>query len=101
VNVLPTTRPDLDYGWNVAWSINDFGDVVGYCTDENWIGKASRWNSRDPSIVMSLGFPGDNSNAFGVNNLGIAVGGYQDVVSSDKDGNPIFGPFQAVAVRFR
>ena len=101
VNVLPTTSPDLDYGWSIAWGINDLGDVVGYCSDENWIGHATRWNSHDLSFVMSLGSPGDTSAAFGVNNLGIAVGGYQNIVSYDQDGNPIFGPEQAAAVQFR
>ena len=100
VNVLPTTSPDLEYGWSVAWSINELGDVVGYCSDENWIGHATRWSSYDRRFVMSLGFPGDNSNAFGVNNLGIAVGGYSSV-SYDESGNPIAGPWRAVAVRFR
>lgn len=75
VIVLPAT-PSLDYGWSVAWGINDLGDVVGYCTDENWIVKAARWNSHDRSFVMSLGFPGDWSVAFAVNNFGIAVGTY-------------------------
>jgi hypothetical protein len=99
VNVLPTT-PNLDYGWSVAWSINELGDVVGYCSDENWIGHATRWNSHELSFVMSLGFPGDTSAAYGVNNLGIAVGGYQNTVSYDENGNPIFGPEQAAAVQF-
>jgi hypothetical protein len=49
---------------------------------------------------MSLGFPGDTSTAFGVNNLGIAVGGYQNIDSYDESGNPIYGPAQAAAVRF-
>ncbi len=100
VNVLPAT-PNLDFGWSVAWGINDLGDIVGYCTDENWIPKATRWNSHDRSFVMSLGFPGDTSAAYGVNNLGISVGGYQNTVSYDENGYPIFGPSQAVAVRFR
>ena len=107
VKVLPTT-PNLEYGWSVAWGINDLGDVVGYCTDENWVAKATRWNSHDLSFVMSLGFPGDTSAAYGVNNLGIAVGGYQNFVYDangnqefDNYGNPIFSPEQAVAVRFR
>lgn len=99
VNVLPTT-PHLDFGWSVAWGINELGDIVGYCTDENWIPKAARWNSHDRSFVMSLGFSGDTSAAYGVNNMGIAVGEYQNI-SYDEDGNPIFGPSQAVAVRFR
>lgn len=100
VHVLPTT-PNLDYGWSVAWGINELGDVVGSCTDESWIGKATRWNTHHLSFVKSLGFPGDTSIAYGVNNLGIAVGGYQNIVSYDENGNPIFGPEQAVAVRFR
>jgi len=100
VRILPTTSPDLDYGWSVAWGINELGDIVGYCSDEIWTGHATRWNSRDRSFVMSLGFPGENSNAFGVNNLGIAVGA-QTTVSFDENSSPIFGPPQAVAVRFR
>jgi len=90
VNVLPTT-PTLDYGWSMAWGINELGDIVGSCTDENWNGKATRWNSHDVRTVKLLGFPGDTSNAFGVNNLGIAVGGY--VVGTN--------PEQAVATKFR
>jgi hypothetical protein len=100
LKVLPTTS-GLPYGWSVAWGINELGDVVGLCTDEKWIAKATRWNSHNRSLVMSLGFPGDTSTAFGVNNLGIAAGAYQNAVSYDGDGNPTFGPSQAVAVRFR
>jgi hypothetical protein len=100
VHVLPTTSPDLNYGWSVAWSINELGDIVGYCTDENSIGHATRWNSHNLSFAESLGFPGDTSAAYGVNNLGIAVGGYQNI-SYDADGNPIYGPEQAAAARFR
>ncbi|MBZ5685673.1 MAG: hypothetical protein LAP86_11620 [Acidobacteriia bacterium] len=99
VSVLPAT-PKLDYGWSVAWGINELGDIVGYCTDENWTVSATRWNSHDRRFVKSLGFPGDTSIAFGVNNLGIAVGGYQSIVSTE-DGNSVYGPEQAVAVRFR
>jgi hypothetical protein len=101
VKVLPTTSPDLDYGWSVAWGINELGDIVGYCTDENWIGHATRWNSHELSFAESLGFPGDTSAAYGVDNLGIAVGGYQNIVSYDESGNPIFGPEEAAAARFR
>jgi len=100
LKILPTTSPDVNFGWSVAWSINELGDIVGSSTDENWTGKAARWNSHDRGLVMSLGFPGDTSTAFGVNNLGIAVGGYQNTVSTDKDGNPVYGPPQAAAVRF-
>jgi uncharacterized membrane protein len=97
LKVLPTTS-GLPYGWNVAWSINELGDVVGYCSDENWIGKAARWNTHDLSLVKLIGFPGDNTNAFGVNNLGIAVGMYQHV-GYDAQGNPIYDSEQAVAMK--
>ncbi|MGO9084747.1 MAG: hypothetical protein ACLP6G_11850 [Terriglobales bacterium] len=103
-----STSPDLDYGWSVAWGSNDLGKVVGYCSDENWIGHATRRNFHDLSLVKSLGFPRDTSAAYGVNNLGIAVGGYQNFVFDangnqefDEYGNPIFGPEQAAAARFR
>ncbi|HYA22620.1 MAG TPA: hypothetical protein VEF05_00580 [Terriglobales bacterium] len=107
VHVLPTTSPDLDYGWSIAWSINDLGDIVGYCSDENWTGHATRWNSHDLSFAESLGFPGDTSAAYGVNNLGIAVGGYQNFVYDangnqefDQYGNPVLTPEEAAAARF-
>ena len=100
LRVLPTTS-GLDYGWNVAWGINELGDLVGYCTDENWIGKATRWNTHNRGFVKNLEFPGDTSGAFAVNSQAIAVGYYQSIVSYDEDGNPIFGPPQAVAVQFR
>jgi len=100
VKVLPAA-PRLKYGWSVAWGINDLGDIVGYCSDENWIGHATRWNSHDLRFVQSLGFPGDTSAAYGVNKLGMAVGGYQNIVSYDADGNPIFSPEEAAAVQFR
>jgi len=101
VHVLPTTSPDLTYGWSIAWGINELGDIVGYCSDENWLGKAARWNSHNPSVVTSLDFPGTSSAAYGVNNLGLAVGGYQTIVSYDKYGNPILDSGHAFAARFR
>jgi uncharacterized membrane protein len=108
VNVLPTTSPDLDYGWSVAWGINELGDIVGYCSDENWTAHATRWNSHDLSFAKGLGFPGDTSAAYGVDNLGIAVGGYQYFVFDangnqefDENGNPILTPEEAAAARFR
>jgi len=108
VHVLPTTSPDLDYGWSVAWTINELGDIVGYCSDENWIGHATRWNSHNLSFAESLGFPGDTSAAYGVDNLGIAVGGYQNFVYDangnqefDQYGNPVLTPEEAAAARFR
>jgi len=100
LKVLPTVS-DQPYGWSVARSINELGDIVGYSTDDDWIGKAARWNFHHPSDLTRLDFPGDNSNALGVNNLGLAVGGYQYIVGYDDSGNLIWGPWQAFAVQFR
>ena len=100
-----TVLPDLNQTpmWDVATGINELGDIVGYCQDADWVQQATRWNTHDLSFVTSLGFPGDTSWAGfgGVNNLGIAVGVYQKIVSYDDDGNPIYSDPQAVAVRFR
>lgn len=63
--------------WDLAWGINDLGDIVGYCYDANWVQHATRWNAHTPlNAVQLLGFPGSWSAAYSVNNLGIAVGGY-------------------------
>ncbi len=75
LTVLPTLNPSPM--WDVAVSINDQGDIVGTCYDSYWVAQATRWNSHAPlSPVQSLGFPGDWSAAFGVNNSGVVVGGY-------------------------
>ncbi len=75
VTVLPTLSPTPM--WDIAWGINDFGDIVGTCYDPNWVSHATRWNAHAPlSPAQTFGFPGDWSVAYGVNNLGIAVGGY-------------------------
>jgi uncharacterized membrane protein len=86
--VLPTLNPTPM--WDVPWGINDTGDIVGTCyVSDNWIPQATRWNSHTPlSPARALGFPGDWSVAYGVNNSGVAVGGYG---IGD-------GPEQAVAV---
>jgi uncharacterized membrane protein len=75
-------------GWNVAWGINDVGDVVGVSNDARGHWLATRWLTSDPSTAKVLGFPGQWSQAMQVNNLRIAVGTY------GSDG----GPQQAVAV---
>jgi uncharacterized membrane protein len=63
--------------WDIAWGINDRGDIVGYCYDSDWNAQATRWNAyARRSQVQTLGFPGEWSAAFSVNNLGIAVGAY-------------------------
>lgn len=75
LTVLPTLNPTPM--WDVATSINDRGDVVGYCFDSEWVQQATRWNTHAPlTPAQTLGFPGDWSVAYGVNNFGIAVGGY-------------------------
>jgi uncharacterized membrane protein len=63
--------------WDVATAINDRGDIVGYCYDSDWNAQATRWNAdARHSQVQTLGFPGEWSAAFSVNNRGIAVGAY-------------------------
>jgi len=74
LTVLPTLNPTPM--WDIAWGINDFGDIVGTCYDPDWVPQATRWNTHHLSSAKLLGFPGDWSVAYGVNNLGIAVGGY-------------------------
>jgi uncharacterized membrane protein len=75
VTVLPTLNPTPM--WDIAWGINDFGNIVGTCYDPDWVPQATRWNTHAPlSPAQTLGFPGDWSVAYGVNNSGIAVGGY-------------------------
>jgi uncharacterized membrane protein len=74
-----TVLPSLDATpvWDLAEGINDRGDIVGYCYDSGGNPQATRWNAHAPhSPVQTLGFPGEWSAAFSVNNLGIAVGGY-------------------------
>jgi uncharacterized membrane protein len=89
VTVLPTLNPTPM--WDIAWGINDVGDIVGTCYDSDWVPHATRWNAHAPlPPAQALGFPGDWSVAYSVNNLGIAVGGYG---IGD-------GPEQAVAVKF-
>jgi len=70
------TLSGAQQGWNVAWGINDLGDVVGVSNDAsgNWL--ATHWKTKYPSTATVLGFPGDWSVGFGVNNFGIAVGTY-------------------------
>jgi len=75
LTVLPTLAPTPM--WDVARSINDGGDIVGYCYDSEWVQQATRWNAHTPlSPAKTLGFPGDWSAASCVSNSGIAVGVY-------------------------
>jgi len=70
------TLSGLQQGWNVAWGINDAGDIVGVSNDADWNWLATRWKTKDASTATVLGFPGDWSVGFAVNNFGIAVGTY-------------------------
>ena len=70
------TLSGMRQGWNLAWGINDLGDIVGVSNDANGNWLATHWLTRDPGTAKVLGFPGDWSEAFDVNNFGIAVGHY-------------------------
>ena len=61
---------------DTAEGINDSGDIVGGSWDDNGNVVAVRWTTKDPSWVQSLGFPGDWSFAFRLNEYGIATGTY-------------------------
>ncbi len=63
-------------GWDIAWGINDLGDIVGVSNDADGNSLATRWTTSNPTKPKVLGFPGAWSQAFQVNNLGIAVGEY-------------------------
>jgi probable HAF family extracellular repeat protein len=61
---------------DTAEGINNSGDIVGASWDDNGNFVAVRWTTKDPSSVRLLGFPGDWSLAFRVNEYGIATGTY-------------------------
>ena len=67
--------------WNLpngdtAEGINDSGDIVGGSWDETLTPYAVRWSTKDTSFVQLLGFPGDYSVAYKVNENGIVTGLY-------------------------
>jgi len=74
LTMLPSLPGSTNGGF--AESINELGDIVGAAYDADWNMLATRWNTKDPTFVRSLGFPGDWSLAVGVNNQGVAVGTY-------------------------
>ncbi|HVN03243.1 MAG TPA: hypothetical protein VMT86_02430 [Bryobacteraceae bacterium] len=61
---------------DTAEGINDAGDIVGASWDADYNFVAVRWTTKDPTFVAPLGFPGDWSLAYQVNELGIATGTY-------------------------
>ena len=73
---LLTTLSGSPQGYDVAYGINDLGDIVGASNDadENWL--ATGWSSKRPNFAQVLGFPANWSVAKKVNNFRIAVGGY-------------------------
>ncbi len=71
-----TTLSGMRQGWDLAYGINDLGDIVGVSIDAGGNSLATLWVTRNPTKPQVLGFPGDWSEAFHVNNFGIAVGHY-------------------------
>ena len=70
------TLSGMEEGLNMALSINQSGDIVGVTNDANGNWQATHWLTTDPGNAQALGFPGDWSEAIGVNNFGIVVGTY-------------------------
>ncbi len=58
----PVTSLTLADGTRRGVSTN-FGDTVDYHLDEDWIGKATRWNTPELQVVKELGFPGETGEA--------------------------------------
>jgi hypothetical protein len=67
----------------MAWGINDVGDIVGASNDADWNWLGTRWSTKDPNFAQVLGFPGNWSEAFKVNNSRIAVGVYLNDASQE------------------
>jgi uncharacterized membrane protein len=61
---------------DTAEGINNSGDIVGASWDDSGNAVAMRWSTKNTSWVQPLGFPGDWSLAFRVNEYGIATGTY-------------------------
>ncbi len=63
---------------DTAEGINDQGDIVGGSWDNDFIPHAVRWSTKDPNFVQLLGFPGDYSLAYKVNDGRIVTGFYNN-----------------------
>jgi len=81
---------------NVAFGINDLGDIVGNDYNAGGWGIDARWSTNDPTFVQAIGIAGYESFgwAWKVNNQGIAVGVHYD----QSDG---FSVAHQAAVKFR
>ena len=83
LTVLPTLSGSQQ-GWNVAWCINDLGDIVGVSNDADGNSFAARWSTKDSNFVQVLGFPGTWSIALKVNDQHMAIGAYgSDTIQED------------------
>jgi len=82
----PITLPMPDGGFANCYTdgINELGDLTGECWGDGG-DQAVRWTTKDTTFVQILGFPGDWSWSFRVNNNRIAVVTYggEDKCSAD------------------
>ena len=70
---LPIALPVPDgFSGGYTDGINEFGDLTGECWGDAG-DQAVRWTTKDPTFSQVLGFPGDWSWSFRVNNSRIAV----------------------------
>ena len=72
----PSVLPIPEGGFTICYTdgINELGDLTGECWDEDYtVDQAVRWTTNDTSFSQVLGFPGDWSWSFRVNNNRIAV----------------------------
>ena len=72
----PIVLPIPEGGFTICYTdgINELGDLTGECWDEDYsVDQAVRWTTKDTTFAQVLGFPGDWSWSFRVNNDRIAV----------------------------
>ena len=72
----PIVLPMPEGGFTNCYTdgINELGDLTGECWDEDYtVDQAVRWTTKDRTFSQVLGFPGDWSWSFRVNNNRIAV----------------------------
>jgi uncharacterized membrane protein len=67
----------LSYGISAARGINDAGQIAGYSTSQWWNGgftTATLWNGTTPTVLYAQTARASSSYAYGINNVGQAVG---------------------------